>query len=67
MIPYFLFNMFLTCITNLNTWKYAILAFDDCGYIDSFFLASAHYNIIETLRERMFKPSLSTIITENTK
>jgi len=28
---------------------------------------SAHYNIIETLRERMFKPSLSTIITENTK
>ncbi|XP_066341022.1 CBS domain-containing protein CBSCBSPB3-like isoform X3 [Miscanthus floridulus] len=25
------------------------------------------HNLIETLRERMFKPSLSTIITENTK
>ncbi|RCV37268.1 hypothetical protein SETIT_8G049500v2 [Setaria italica] len=28
---------------------------------------SASQNLIETLRERMFKPSLSTIITENTK
>ncbi|XP_008781501.2 CBS domain-containing protein CBSCBSPB3 [Phoenix dactylifera] len=28
---------------------------------------SAPYAFIETLRERMFKPSLSTIITENTK
>ncbi|KAJ1274600.1 hypothetical protein BS78_05G074000 [Paspalum vaginatum] len=28
---------------------------------------SAPHNLIETLRERMFKPSLSTIITENTK
>ncbi|KQJ89233.1 hypothetical protein BRADI_4g24320v3 [Brachypodium distachyon] len=28
---------------------------------------TAPYALIETLRERMFKPSLSTIITENTK
>ncbi|XP_008669819.1 CBS domain-containing protein CBSCBSPB3 isoform X3 [Zea mays] len=28
---------------------------------------SAPHNLIETMRERMFKPSLSTIITENTK
>ncbi|KAL6870890.1 hypothetical protein ACP4OV_014738 [Aristida adscensionis] len=28
---------------------------------------STPYNLIETLRERMFKPSLSTIITESTK
>ncbi|WVZ54082.1 hypothetical protein U9M48_004946 [Paspalum notatum var. saurae] len=28
---------------------------------------SAPHNLIETLREQMFKPSLSTIITENTK
>ncbi|XP_062183084.1 CBS domain-containing protein CBSCBSPB3-like [Phragmites australis] len=28
---------------------------------------SAPHTLIETLRERMFKPSLSTIITENTK
>lgn len=28
---------------------------------------SAPYAFIETLRERMFKPSLSTIVTENTK
>ncbi|XP_066335039.1 CBS domain-containing protein CBSCBSPB3-like [Miscanthus floridulus] len=28
---------------------------------------SGPHNLIETLRERMFKPSLSTIITENTK
>ncbi|AQK58558.1 CBS domain-containing protein CBSCBSPB3-like isoform X1 [Zea mays] len=28
---------------------------------------SGPHNLLETLRERMFKPSLSTIITENTK
>ncbi|WVZ88566.1 hypothetical protein U9M48_035071 [Paspalum notatum var. saurae] len=28
---------------------------------------SAPYALVETLRERMFKPSLSTIVTENTK
>ncbi|XP_077248806.1 CBS / octicosapeptide/Phox/Bemp1 (PB1) domains-containing protein [Tasmannia lanceolata] len=31
------------------------------------FSAGAPYAFIETLRERMFKPSLATIITENTK
>jgi len=31
------------------------------------FLDAGPHNLIETLRERMFKPSLSTIITENTK
>ena len=30
-------------------------------------MAAAPYAFIETLRERMFKPSLSTIITENSK
>lgn len=30
-------------------------------------LAAAPYAFIETLRERMFKPSLSTVITENSK
>ncbi|KAJ7945141.1 CBS domain-containing protein [Quillaja saponaria] len=30
-------------------------------------IASAPYSFIETLRERMFKPSLSTIVGENTK